>query len=226
MIYWKDWKGDCFTDGDRYFYHLEDFVDHILAGEDEALLRQAAASPLNLTDLVDGLPSKVWDCVPEYSSFRSAQAVARNLFRDFRQLETEWGGHRQKLMREPPLDAEQLGDSFIEDVYENVEEEIADYSLKDLKELQAALDRFALVNRPLWYLLGDRPWFKPDTHSIGLKRLQRALDAAAIANRHHFIYVKGTAEILLDGEFWKAAIIEIIAQEDAYQLRRSKLTTS
>lgn len=166
-----------------------------------------------IADEIDYLAEEIVDDVeefdelPEYfnpskevrGSFCSSGFVAQRMCEDW----TIRLGLKRCTWWRDYIDAETLYDWFIENLYDLCDG-CSILEPRGLDDLQKALDRFESHNLFLWRWVWKAKRFDPRKHSLGLKELQKALDCATEANRHHVLYEPMTnVQIALDREFWE-----------------------
>ncbi|MEM9451143.1 MAG: hypothetical protein AAGA75_21755 [Cyanobacteria bacterium P01_E01_bin.6] len=179
---------------DAFGYSLEEFI---FALHEEQELE------------ADDYPVEVHYAKKRHGHVICAEDLCRRFFEDF------WLDKEKKRFWAPS--AEYFSDyvvaeDFIENTYEfsDVDPWPNTDELHGLKRLTDLIDWFLFWNWPIYRLLGDFEWFKPEQHCIGVEVLQGALETFERVNRDkHFTYTEGSESALITWEFVKDYVREV-----------------
>lgn len=194
-------------DGDLWHDTQEDFAERFIADGN-----------LDFCESFDDLPNELHGSRRVYLSLK-AEATAFAIFDEWQTDEYRWE-FRNTIGRygQAKVSADCFIDLRLECLFFDLGDEyIPEKQFKGIPELQKAFDWFLLLNRVWWGLVGDRPWFNPGRHSLGLRGLQSALNKAVKANEDwcYVLYEDPKSVDHLDKGFWLEAIADSLRGEPA-----------
>jgi hypothetical protein len=182
------------SDGDLWHNTPEDFAESFIADGN-----------LELCETFDDLPNELHGSRRVYLKM-DAKCAAESIFEEWATDEYRWE-FRNTIGRyeQTKISADCFIDFRLECLFFDLDDEyIPEKQFKGIPDLQKAFDRFLLLNRVWWGLMGDCPWFNPGRHSLGLRGLQSALDKAVKANEDWcYVLYKDPKDVYqLDKKFW------------------------